>query len=192
MFEALKDFWLIWFLLLILAIYPFFKARMIHSMTKPVAGNQIANLDPKHYRVINRFLIDTIDLFSRIDHIVIAKSGIFVIKTNDYQGTIKGDENDKEWIQALFGLKLRFINPVEQNEKHINYLKKLLSDYPDAHFVSIIVFSEKAKINAKTERAKIIYSQDLGNVISSYKKSVFSEEECKKIFDQIAAAKASG
>ena len=75
--------------------------------------------------------------YSQIDLVVATKVGIVVFEVKEYSGWIFGNENQINWTQILaYGKrKYRFYNPILQNEKHIEDLKKFY------HFDNIPVFS---------------------------------------------------
>jgi hypothetical protein len=75
--------------------------------------------------------------YSQIDLIVATKVGIVVFEVKDYSGWIFGTENQINWTQILaYGKrKYKFYNPILQNKKHVEDLKKFY------HFDNIPVFS---------------------------------------------------
>lgn len=75
--------------------------------------------------------------YSQIDLIVATKVGIIVFEVKEYRGWIFGTEIQKYWTQILaYGKrKYKFYNPILQNKKHIEDLKKFY------HFDNIPVFS---------------------------------------------------
>ena len=64
--------------------------------------------------------------YSQIDVIVATKVGIVVFEIKEYGGWIFGNENQRNWTQILaYGKrKYQFYNPILQNKKHIDDLKK--------------------------------------------------------------------
>ena len=130
--------------------------------------------------VINNLMIVNENKSSQIDHIIINRTGVFVIETKNYSGYIYGNENQHEWTQVLqYGkIKNKFYNPILQNKTHIYALSKLLGR--DDCFISIIVF-----INAtlKTESTTLVGY--IGNIRKRYKeqtKEIFSLEEMNSIY----------
>lgn len=79
--------------------------------------------------------------YSQIDLVVATKVGIVVFEIKEYSGWIIGNENQKNWTQILaYGKqKYKFYNPILQNKKHVEDLKKfyLLEGIP---IFSMIVF----------------------------------------------------
>lgn len=75
--------------------------------------------------------------YSQIDLVVATKVGIIVFEVKEYRGWIFGTEIQKYWTQILaYGKrKYKFYNPILQNKKHIEDLKKFY------HFDNIPVFS---------------------------------------------------
>lgn len=64
-----------------------------------------------------------------IDHLLITRSGIFVIETKSRSGVIYGNELDDNWTQVLGyenEIKHTFFNPIKQNDTHIRVLKRVL------------------------------------------------------------------
>jgi hypothetical protein len=80
--------------------------------------------------------------FSQIDVVVATRVGIIVFEVKDYGGWIFGDGRYTQWTQVLaYGKqKYRLYNPIMQNTKHIEDLKKLLRSCGNIPFYSIIVF----------------------------------------------------
>jgi len=75
--------------------------------------------------------------YSQIDLVVATKVGIVVFEVKEYSGWIFGTENQINWTQILaYGKrKYKFYNPILQNKKHVDDLKKFY------HFDNIPVFS---------------------------------------------------
>lgn len=80
--------------------------------------------------------------YSQIDLVVATKVGILVFEIKKYNGWIFGFANQTYWTQVLaYGKhKYRFYNPIFQNQKHIQDLKKQLPQFQNVPFYSIIVF----------------------------------------------------
>ena len=80
--------------------------------------------------------------FSQIDLVVITEVGIIVFEVKDYSGWIFGSGNHSQWTQVLaYGKqKYRFYNPIMQNNKHVEELKKKFWQFENMPFYSVIVF----------------------------------------------------
>ena len=81
------------------------------------------------------------DGFSQIDLVVATKVGIIVFEVKDFSGWIFGKGHQTQWTKVLaYGKrKYRFYNPIMQNNKHIEDLKKQLNQI-NVPFYSIVVF----------------------------------------------------
>lgn len=103
----------------------------------------------------------------QIDHIFVNRSGIWVIETKNYAGSIYGQENHREWAQVLaYGNQVnKFYNPIKQNATHIYHLSKYLK--AKNIFRNIVVFLSRA---------------DISNIISD---NVYSIDELQSIKDQV-------
>jgi hypothetical protein len=92
--------------------------------------------------------------YAQIDHVLVTPYAIFVIETKNYKGSIRGKHNDLNWrVNGRFNM----YNPVRQNRTHINAIKRVLADYKDVKFVSIISF---------TKRCELYIDQELRNIES--------------------------
>ena len=79
--------------------------------------------------------------FSQIDLVVPSKVGIVVFEVKDFSGWIFGNGKQKQWTQVLaYGKeKHRFYNPIMQNYRHIEALRKNLK-HENVPFYSVVVF----------------------------------------------------
>lgn len=79
--------------------------------------------------------------YSQIDLVVATKVGIVVFEIKEYSGWIFGSENRRNWTQVLAKgrRKYQFYNPILQNKKHVEDLKKFYH-FDDIPFFSMIVF----------------------------------------------------
>lgn len=84
--------------------------------------------------------------YCQIDLVVATKVGMVVFEIKEYSGWIFGTEKQKAWTQILaYGnRKYKFYNPILQNNKHIEDLKKVY-DFEGVPFYSMIVFFGNSK-----------------------------------------------
>jgi hypothetical protein len=80
--------------------------------------------------------------FSQIDLVIASEVGIIVIEVKDYSGWIFGNGKHTQWTQVLaYGRdKYRFYNPILQNKKHIEDLRKQSEQFSNLPFYSVVVF----------------------------------------------------
>ena len=125
--------------------YPKFRGFMGEFWVKL----ELSKLPKDKYVVLNDIMIKDEKGTHQIDHLIISKFGIFVIEMKNYYGLIKGKEFDNKWCQYLGKNKSYFINPIHQNFGHIKSLSNLLK-LDDKYFISIICFSNQAKVDVKS------------------------------------------
>jgi hypothetical protein len=91
------------------------------------------------------YLIKKSGQFTQIDLVVATPVGIIVFEVKEYNGWIFGNGNHRKWTQIMaYGRqKYYFYNPVLQNKKHIEDLKKQLPQFNTVPFFSVIVFFGK-------------------------------------------------
>ena len=119
---------------------------------------------------------------TQIDHVLILKTGIFVIESKNMSGTIKGKKKKETWAQLFPDTSYSFRNPIFQNKGHISALMKILN-LDSSYFNSLIVFDDKATLNCNSK--KVIYSSEMINKIKTFKDNLFSKKEIKIIKNKI-------
>lgn len=125
--------------------YPKFRGFMGEFWVKLELGK----LPKDRYIILNNIMIKDEKGTHQIDHLVLSKFGIFVIEMKNYYGLIKGKEFDNKWCQYLGKNRSYFVNPIHQNYGHIKSLSNLLK-LEDKYFISVICFSNQAKIDVKS------------------------------------------
>ncbi len=125
--------------------YPKFRGFMGEFWVKL----ELDKLPKDKYIVFNDIMIKDEKGTHQIDHLVLSEFGIFVIEMKNYYGLIKGKEFDNKWCQYLGKNKSYFVNPIHQNYGHIKSLSDLLK-LDDKYLVSIICFSNQAKLDVKS------------------------------------------
>jgi hypothetical protein len=138
---------------------------------------------PNEKYVINDLLLYNDNKSHQIDHIIIKKTGVFVIETKNYSGRIYGQDNQKEWTQVLaYGKeKNRFYNPLLQNKSHIYALSKIIGR-KDCFF-SIIVFP-KAHIMTNFD-AYVGSISDMKRWLKKGRDEILTATEIEQIYTQL-------
>jgi len=127
---------------------------------------------------------------SEIDVILLHSSGIYVFESKNYSGWIFGSESQKQWTQTFRnGHKVRFFNPLMQNNGHIKTLRRILPDFEEREFTSIIAFSDRCQlknINLETDNHIVVYRSDVFNVVSGLSYQVkLSDIEINNIYQRL-------
>lgn len=133
----------------------------------------------EHY-IINNIIFETSkDVTHQIDHIVICKTGVFVIETKHLKGIIKGREEDGQWAQIIGKKIYNIYNPVLQNRTHVKIVNAFLEDKYDIH--SVVVFT---KSNKPLESPSCVLNlEELKDYVKNYKNNEeLTSEEMKEIF----------
>lgn len=130
---------------------------------------------------------------TQLDLVFINRSGIYVIESKDYNCTVEY-KNKKTWIRRDFGGKVtEFQSPIEQNEHHVDNLKKLLHDYDDNYYKSIVVFSNKCIIRHYAGHEKydtrVLNHKNLKATVREMIKSnptILTEDEIYEIYNRLS------
>jgi hypothetical protein len=133
-------------------------------------------LPKEQYEVIHNVTLPTEDGTTQIDHIVLSIYGIFVVETKNMKGWIYGGEKQKLWTQALFKFKTQFQNPLHQNYKHTQTLKKLLDFLGIENIFSLVVFVGDSKFKTQMPE-NVTYGGGAVSYIRSKRKVVMSHEQ---------------
>jgi hypothetical protein len=107
------------------------------------------------YHLLNNITLPFDGGTTQIDHVLVSKSGIFVIESKHYRGSIFANASSPMWTQVIFTHKYTFQNPLRQNYKHIKAIQQLLDFVPRGHIHSLVAFTGDAKF--KTERPKGVF-----------------------------------
>lgn len=183
----------IFFILIALLLFGFYhySKNQISPKVKGIIGEQKAalllrHLNKEEYVVLNDILLQNKNLTSQIDHIVISKSGIFVIETKNYKGWIHGHQNSEFWTQTIYKHKRKLRNPIKQNWSHIYAIKNILSDFNYIKYYPIVVFTGSGKIKNVTSDYPVIYLNNLIRTIRSIdKEENLSHDQIKIISERI-------
>lgn len=132
-------------------------------------------LDKKLFNVFHNVTLLLDDGTTQIDHIVVARTGIFVVETKNMSGAIYGTERDATWIQKIGGQTNRFQNPLRQNYRHTKAVAALLG-VPHDQVRSIVAFVGNARLK-KAMPANVTDATGCTRLIRSSHTEVFSAEQ---------------
>ena len=149
---------------------------------------ELRKLNKQNYIVFNDVRIRHNNSYAQIDHLVVSNYGIFVIETKNYKGWILGYEYAQYWHQVIFRYKHKFYNPIQQNRGHIFALKRLLKEYKDLKFISIIVFTQRATLKT-TNVTDVIYIWELLKTINRYDEYCIDDNTKEEIASLLRACK---
>lgn len=116
--------------------------------------------------VMNNITLKHGDGTTQIDHILVTQNGIFVIETKNYSGWLFVNERQKKWTQVIFKLKNQFQNPIIQNKKHVQAVRRILDFIPREHIQSLVVFTGTAEFKTEIPQG-VIKLDDLVSYVDS-------------------------
>ena len=121
-------------------------------------NNIVAYHIEKKWIFQNIFLKKSDGKFTEIDVLAVHNTGVYVIECKYMAGKIIGDEDDKSWFQLKSNNTCNeFLNPIIQNNIHINACKQILNKYKLPYY-SIIVFGNNCTIpNITSYKAKNVF-----------------------------------
>ncbi len=88
---------------------------------------------PDTFTIIPDILIKNNDNTAQLDFLLIGENGIWIVENKNQNGTIRGDSEEKDWIQEKVGrdgtpYSKSFYSPVKQVSTHVFKLKQYLKD----------------------------------------------------------------
>ena len=131
---------------------------------------------------------------SQIDHVIVSPYGLFVIETKNHKGYVFGDINSKVWTQVLKGMNGKFayrghdhytfMNPVHQNELHLQHLSQQLH-LSRNYMTGMIVFTNPEAYLGNIN-CNCCYTLDmLTRAILSYNQAIWNKKQTESIIDKI-------
>lgn len=156
---------------------------------------KIKNLaETKGFKVLSNIIIPNLTgKTTEIDVVILSKKGFYVIEAKNYFGFIAGNKTWKKWVVTYNkekGIKRTFLNPINQNLKHIYALRKM---FPRYRFENLIVFGEHAPLskelyqtpNVKTYKR---FEHFLKNTLPK-KDDVLTDEEVQSVYNFLSKYK---
>ncbi|RED13915.1 nuclease-related domain-containing protein [Pontivivens insulae] len=133
-------------------------------------------LDPDIYRSYHDITLPSGDGTTQIDHLIVARFGLFVIETKNMQGWIFGSEKQSSWTQVIYGKKTKFQNPLRQNFKHVKAIEAHLG-IPISTIHNVVVFSGSAQPKTDMPSSVLWNHRSLPRYVLSKQDVVFTGEQ---------------
>ncbi|WP_350342329.1 nuclease-related domain-containing protein [Proteinivorax tanatarense] len=136
----------------------------VESMASGLEGEEYAISTlrklPDEYTVICDVNIEVDGGKSQLDFVVVGPTGIFVTEIKNWNGTIYGSEEEKEWRQDKVGRKggeysRHYYNPGKQVRTHVYRLSKLLKNNGLNSWVQGIVYFTHPRVEIHVETNKV-------------------------------------
>jgi hypothetical protein len=141
-------------------------------------------LPSSEYVDLNNVTIRTRLGTTQIDHVIVSRYGVFVVETKNMSGWIFGSEDNPFWTKINRGNKLKFQNPLHQNEAHIRALSNL-AGIPPERMHSVVVF--RGDCSLKTEVPANVLTSGYIGYVKSKTQVLFTDAEVKRIVEVIKA-----
>ena len=122
------------------------------------------------------------DKQAEIDHIVILRSGIYVIEVKSHNGRII-NPNEHDWLQIYNDKKLKFYNPLRQNNTHVRIINDILKSEGQYNvpLYNIVVFTSN-KVGFTNSYENLIKTDQLVTYIRRHgKKNALSTAQTARI-----------
>lgn len=187
-FKAFIQTWYIWVIIIFLIVLGGV-IRILKPKIKGFIGEKevaffLSKLDSEKYKVMNNLKVDIDREKTQIDHLVISNYGIFVIETKNYKGRIYGDESTNYWTQIFYEDKIKFYNPIRQNDLHVKVLKDILNGYPSMLYFPIVVFIEGSDLRVNTI-TDVVYTRDLIKTIRQHRTEIIPDDIRDDIYNYL-------
>src|ERR1017187_8536334 len=145
------------------------------NLGEALVANAISTQFKRPHVLLNNVTFQTDNGTTQIDHVLVAETGIFVVKTKHYSGWILGGPNDSQWTQVIYKKKSRFQNPIRQNYGHVKMLQSLFT-LSDETFIPVVVFAGDAEF--KSDLGPTVLSLDgLVSYMSDDRAVLFDERK---------------
>lgn len=113
----------------------FWHGRSTEGSVRRHLERLVKRLQPRG-QVRHEVLLRSGDHFTEIDHVVVTASGVLVVETKGYTGTIDYDPDTATWWRTTKGGRVETIDdPIAQNEGHLRAVSKILPSVPATSLV---------------------------------------------------------
>ena len=136
--------------------------------------------DHLHFRKLRLYTAN--DEPTLIDHLVLSRSGIFVIAVCSYRGSISGSVSIANWVRQYLGSRKQFMNPLHQNFKNTEAVKHLLQlrgTEVMEHMHSVIAFTRLAHFDTAIAE-NVTFLDDVAGYINRFNEPVISETQYER------------
>ncbi|MBR9910332.1 MAG: nuclease [Gammaproteobacteria bacterium] len=175
----------LWYLIPLAILAGLFKSAWFKGISGEFRVNTAARLFlPKdEYHLIKDVTLPTDDGTTQIDHILVARYGVFVIETKNMTGWIFGSANQKTWTQRIYKHTQKFQNPLHQNYKHTKTLEALL-DIPASAIHSLVVFVGDSTFKTDIPD-NVMHTGGYIRYVKSRREVVLSQADVDEVITQI-------
>lgn len=160
--------------------------RLRKKVGSSYVQQKLQTLNENEYKIVSSFQLPEAE---RLDHVVVSIYGVFLIKRENYNGSIYGKATDEEWLFQVKKKQMPFINPlpdIQQTKLHVSEYLQLDQKY----ITPIVAFSNKAILAIDPSLLKtqtvVLYDEIVAS-IKSHKTPRLSKELVTKLTDKLQA-----
>ncbi len=158
------------------------------AKTEDLASRMLSRLDIPEKAVFQNLMIPYAGDYQEIDNIVLTRKGIFIIECKDWNGSVKGNENDETVIQL--DVSGRYPHERPNPIKTIHVKERALSKYlkidAEKFIIPVIAFTS-SNIFLSSQSVYIVRFQSLdGYIKQRYNKQIVLMSE--SIYNRVYAS----
>jgi hypothetical protein len=152
--------------------------RMQEEQGAMMMRNAFGMLDPMAYDVFSHVPIpaeSSAEQPRKIDYIVLSRSSIFVIDSNNFHGALFGHTEEPYWTQVMCLQRRRVESPTWVNAAHIQLLQKEFPDIPQAVWVPIVAVPDMLELHLdESDSRDIVPISQLAHILRHTEGSTLS------------------
>ncbi|WP_112182145.1 MULTISPECIES: nuclease-related domain-containing protein [Paraliobacillus] len=167
-------------IIVISAVY----TRLRKKVGSSYVQQKLQALNENEYKIVSAVQLPEAE---RLDHVVISIYGVFLIKRENYDGSIYGKETDEEWLFQVKKKQTPFINPLRANEQRKQHVAEFLQ-LNEKYITTIVAFSNKAILAIDPSLMKnktVVLYDDIVASIETYKTPRLSKENVTKLTEKL-------
>ncbi|WP_024326214.1 nuclease-related domain-containing protein [Thioalkalivibrio sp. AKL19] len=180
--NAALQFWWAWLLAALVAVarLPKVKGWLGEVWIRLILA---VGLDGKSGRVVHDVTLETGEGTTQIDHVLVSRSGIFVIETKNMRGWISGSAREPQWTQRIYRRSFRFQNPLRQNYRHERAVADSLQVTAE-HVHSVVVFVGGSTFKTPMPE-NVVRGLGLLGYIRSFRTAAWNDDEVRTLVERL-------
>lgn len=127
------------------------------------------------------------DRLYNISYVLLTFAGIFLVHTEERNGIVKGDEQDRSWVEKNLFRKKEFDNPVVFSQNLVPLFREITNKVkPNIPIYAVVVFNNRTNIeNAHSSSIPILKAQDFYRHVLSYEEKVLEQSDINVLHDEL-------
>lgn len=182
-----------WWLILALLISLSLKTAFINTVIARIHINSLLKLflDKNIYTVFNSVKLKTNAGIISIDHVVVSRYGVIVIKSLRIPGWLYGNDSEPAWLHSFCRHTNEIHNPVLQNQAIVSELQQKLSISQEKIMnLVVIAFTGKGGFKSLLPASTVI-SKDCIKWIDRHTTQLLTDAEVSSVCGKLKTGKYS-